>query len=65
MSIALRRMRPGLASVMGMSVLSDARRSAPDDHLLRELGIEARPVSAYIDELTSAYLSEPGSARDG
>jgi len=43
---------------MGMSVRADERRSAPDDHVLRELGIEPRPVSAYIDELTTAYLRE-------
>ena len=58
LSVVLRPIRPGLASVMGMSVLSDARRSAPDDHVLRELGIEPRPVSAYIDQLTAAYLRE-------
>ena len=58
LSVALRPVHPGLASVMGMSVRADERRSAPDDHVLRELGIEPRPVSAYIDELTTAYLRE-------
>jgi hypothetical protein len=44
---------------MGMSVRSDARRSAPDDRAFRELGIEPRPISAYIDELTASSLREP------
>jgi uncharacterized protein YbjT (DUF2867 family) len=58
LSVVLRPVRPGMASVMGMSVRSDARRSAPDDRVFRELGIEPRSVSAYIDELTAAYLDE-------
>jgi len=58
LSVALRPVRPGLASVLGMSIRADARRSAPDDHVLRELGIDPRPISDYIDELTSAYLLE-------
>jgi uncharacterized protein YbjT (DUF2867 family) len=59
LSVVLRPVHPGLASVMGMSVRSDSRRSVPDDHVLRELGIEPRPISAYIDELTASYLREP------
>ena len=62
LSVILRPVHPGMASVMGMSVRSDARRSAPDDHVFRELGIEPRPVSAYIDEVTTAYLHEPAQA---
>jgi uncharacterized protein YbjT (DUF2867 family) len=58
LSVALRPIHPGLASVMGMSVRADERRSAPNDHVLRDLGIEPRPVSVYIDELTTAYLRE-------
>jgi uncharacterized protein YbjT (DUF2867 family) len=65
LSVALRPIHPGLASVMGMSVRADARRSAPDDHVFRELGIEPRPVSAYIDELTTAYLRELDQSRTG
>jgi uncharacterized protein YbjT (DUF2867 family) len=64
LAVALRPVRPGLASVMGMSVRSDARRSAPDDQVLRELGIEPRPVTAYIDALTAAYLGEPVQSPD-
>ncbi len=52
-SILLRPIRPGLASVLGMSIYSDTRREAPDDRVLRDLGIEARPISAYIEELVS------------
>jgi hypothetical protein len=37
---------------MGMSL--DLRAEAPDDHALRELGIRARPVSAYIHDLVEA-----------
>ena len=59
LSVVLRPVHPGQASVMGMSVRSDARRSAPNDHVPPKLGIEPRPVSAYIDELTAAYLREP------
>jgi len=59
LSWALRPVHPGLASVMGMGVRSDERRSAPDDHVFRELGIEPRPVSAYIEDLTTASLRQP------
>lgn len=59
LSVVLRPVLPGVASVMGMNVRADARRSVPDDHVFRELGIEPRPISAYIDELTAAYLREP------
>ena len=59
LSVALRPVHPGMASVMGMSIRSDARRSVPDDHAFRDLGIEPRPVSVYIDQLTTAYLREP------
>jgi hypothetical protein len=58
LSIALRPVHPGLASVMGMGIQSDSRDSAPDDHVFRELGIEPRPVSAYIEELTTASLRQ-------
>ena len=64
LSVALRPVHPGLASVMGMNVRADARRSVPDDHVFHELGIEPRPVSAYIDELTAAYLREPAQSPD-
>lgn len=53
-SVALRRIHPGFASVLGMGLSLDLRAEAPDDQALRDLGIEARPVSAYIRELVSA-----------
>jgi hypothetical protein len=53
-SVALRPIRPELASVLGMGLSLDLRAVAPDDHALRELGIRARPVSAYIRELVEA-----------
>ena len=53
-AFALRGPKPGLASVLGMALLSDDRREAPDDHVLRELGITGRPVSAYVRELVLA-----------
>jgi NADH dehydrogenase len=59
-SVALRRAKPGLASVLGMVLLADERRDAPDDRALRALGITGKPVSAYIREVVLA--SEAGSA---
>lgn len=53
-SVALRPIHPGLASVLGMGMSLDLRAEAPDDHALRELGIRARPVSAYIHALVEA-----------
>jgi len=50
-ALALRRVRPGMSSVLGMALASDDRRDVPDDRALRELGITARPVSAYVREL--------------
>jgi uncharacterized protein YbjT (DUF2867 family) len=53
-STALRPIHPGLASVLGMGLSLDLRAVAPDDQALRELGIRARPVSAYIHDLVEA-----------
>jgi uncharacterized protein YbjT (DUF2867 family) len=53
-AFALRGARPGMASVLGMALASDDRRDVPDDRALRELGIMARPVSAYVRELVRA-----------
>jgi uncharacterized protein YbjT (DUF2867 family) len=58
-ALALRRVRPGMASVLGMALLSDDRRAVPDDRALHELGIAGRPVSAYVREL--ARRGEPTS----
>ncbi len=59
LSVVLRPVHPGMASVMGMSLCSDTRRSAPDDRAFRELGIDPRPVSAYVDELTTSAVQKP------
>ena len=59
-SFALRRARPGLASVMGMALMSDDRREVPGDRALRELGITGRPVSAYVRELVLGEGTSPG-----
>jgi len=53
-SAALRRIHPGLSSVLGMGVSLDHRTAAPGDGVLRELGIQPRPVSAYIRDLVAA-----------
>ena len=53
-AFALRRAKPGLASVLGMALSSDDRRAVPDDRALRDLGIVGRPVSAYVRELVLA-----------
>ena len=53
-AFALRRVKPGMASVLGMALASDDRREVPDDRALRELGITGRPVSAYVRELVLA-----------
>ena len=50
-AVALRRARPGMASVLGMALSSDDRRDVPDDSALRALGITGRPVSAYVRDL--------------
>ena len=43
----LRRARPELASVMGLSLFADFEHASWTDDPLRELGIEPRSVSAY------------------
>lgn len=53
-SAALRPIHPGLASVLGMGLSLDERAVAPDDQALRDLGIQARPVTTYIRELVAA-----------
>ena len=45
--------------------MADERRDAPDDRALRELGITARPVSAYVRELVLASEATSAGDRDG
>jgi uncharacterized protein YbjT (DUF2867 family) len=49
-AFALRPFKPALASVMGQALRADLVETAPSDAPLRELGIEPRPVSAYISQ---------------
>jgi uncharacterized protein YbjT (DUF2867 family) len=50
----LRPVRPGLASVMGMAWYYDRHGSTWDDTAIRAIGIDPRPVSAYIREQAAA-----------
>jgi NADH dehydrogenase len=52
-AIALRPFKPALASVMGQALRADLVKAAPSDAPLRDLGIDPRPVSAYISEVTA------------
>jgi NADH dehydrogenase len=52
-TIALRPFKPALASVMGQALRADLVETPPSDAPLRELGIDPRPVSAYIRDVTA------------
>jgi uncharacterized protein YbjT (DUF2867 family) len=52
-TIALRLFKPALASVMGQALRADLIETPPSDTPLRELGIDPRPVSAYIRDVTA------------
>jgi uncharacterized protein YbjT (DUF2867 family) len=56
-TVAMRRLRPGLASVMGGALCADLYAATWDDRPLRELGIEPRSVAAYA--------AAAGAARGG
>jgi uncharacterized protein YbjT (DUF2867 family) len=51
-AIGLRRLRPGLASVMGGALAADLHAATWDDRPLRELGIQPRSVEAYANAVT-------------
>jgi uncharacterized protein YbjT (DUF2867 family) len=53
-SAALRRFRPGMASVMGGALGADLHPATWDDRPLRDLGIAPRSVQAYADAVTQA-----------
>ncbi len=53
-TVALRPFKPALASVMGQALRADLVETPPSDAPLRELGIEPRPVSAYISQVVAA-----------
>ena len=52
-TIALRPFKPALASIMGQALRADLVETAPSDAPLRQLGIEPRPVSAYISQVVA------------
>jgi uncharacterized protein YbjT (DUF2867 family) len=52
-SVALRRVRPIQASLMATALDADLQEAPLSPEPLRRLGIEPRPVGAYIDELTA------------
>jgi uncharacterized protein YbjT (DUF2867 family) len=51
-AVGLRRLRPEIASVMGIALGADLHAPAWDDGPLRELGIQPRTVAAYAAETT-------------
>jgi uncharacterized protein YbjT (DUF2867 family) len=51
-AIGLRRLRPGLASVMGGALAADLHAATWDERPLRELGIQPRSVEAYANAVT-------------
>jgi uncharacterized protein YbjT (DUF2867 family) len=52
-SVALRRLRPVQASLMALALDADLQEEPASPEPLRRLGIEPRPVGAYIDELAA------------
>jgi uncharacterized protein YbjT (DUF2867 family) len=52
-SLALRRLRPVQASLMAVALDADLQEEPLSPEPLRRLGIEPRPVGAYIDELAA------------
>jgi uncharacterized protein YbjT (DUF2867 family) len=58
---ALRRFRPGMASVMGGALCADLHPATWDDRPLRELGIEPRTVEAYATAAIRSGSSLQGS----
>lgn len=54
--VALARIKPEIASLMGMSLYSDTHPSTWDDGPLREVGITPRPATAFIQEEAAALV---------
>jgi uncharacterized protein YbjT (DUF2867 family) len=52
-SIALRRVKPVQASLMGLALDADLQEQPLPVEPLRRVGIEPRPVGAYIDEVAA------------
>ncbi len=53
----MRPFRPTLASVMGMALWGDTTKPTATDADFRALGIEPRPVSAYLGTLAKGAAS--------
>jgi NADH dehydrogenase len=51
---ALARIKPEMASLMGMALFFDTHQSAWDDAPLREAGIDPRPATAFIEEAAAS-----------
>jgi NADH dehydrogenase len=54
--LALARIKPEVASLMGMALFFDTHPGTWDDGPLREAGIEPRPATAFIRAATSARV---------
>jgi NADH dehydrogenase len=54
-SVALRRVQPVRASLMGMALDADEHPQPLSPEPLRDLGIDPRPVGIYIDELVRSH----------
>ncbi len=57
----LRGPKPELASVLGMGLRADSRPAPVSDRALRALGIDPRPVSAYIEQAVAEATSDARS----
>lgn len=51
---ALARVKPEIASVMGMALYSDTHAATWDDKPLREAGIDPRPATAFIEQAAAS-----------
>jgi uncharacterized protein YbjT (DUF2867 family) len=51
-AVALRRVRPAMASIMGGALAADLHPATWDDRPLRDLGITPRSVRAYAQDVT-------------
>lgn len=53
---ALARIKPEIASLMGMALSSDTQPGTWDDQPLREIGITPRPATAFIQEEAASLV---------
>ena len=53
--VVLARIKPEIASLMGMALFSDTHPDSWDDAALREIGIDPRPASAFIRMEAAAH----------